>query len=99
MVAATSPRPLCAEVADRSAEDGIWRSDRCLVAWSPPGMGRIAAVAGAARIGRVRASRAGAPGMAGTSLGGPGLGGPPVGPAVAAGGGRGRGGDRGAPKN
>src|SRR5258705_13638008 len=67
MAASTSPRPLCPEIVDRPAEDGVWRADRCLAAWSAAGMGRIAVGARAARIRRLCTRRARASGMAGTS--------------------------------
>jgi asparagine synthase (glutamine-hydrolysing) len=43
MVAAPGARSLCAELADRPAEDGFRGADRCLVARSFTGMGGIAA--------------------------------------------------------
>ncbi len=43
MVAAPGARSLCAEVADRPAEDGFRGADRCLAARSFTGMGGIAA--------------------------------------------------------
>src|SRR4030088_720301 len=85
MVASTSPRPLCPEVTDRPAEDGVWRADRCLAAWSVAGMGRVFAGARAARIRRGCARRAGAPGLAGTPRGQPQLAIPAVDRADAAG--------------
>src|SRR5262245_63555539 len=69
MAVAAGARPLRAEVVDRSAQDGLRRADRCLVARATTRMGGIAAHTGAPRRLRVRASRAGAAGVAGTPRG------------------------------
>src|SRR5262245_64338256 len=69
MAVAAGARPLRAEVVDRSAQDGLRRADRCLVARATTRMGGIAAHTRAPRRQRVRASRAGAAGMAGTPRG------------------------------
>src|SRR5262245_48257782 len=65
MAAAPRARPLCTQAADRQAEDGLRRADRCLAARSVAGMGRDAARAGATCIRRALAGRAGAPRVAG----------------------------------
>src|SRR2546430_1873998 len=71
MAAAPRARPLCAEAADRPAEDGLRRTDRCLAARPVAGRGGDAARAGATWVRRPAAGRAGAPGVAGAHRGQP----------------------------